>query len=48
MVDLDTDLVLAAEIYPADRGDSDTLGESIVQAQKNLIPTTARRTSRKR
>jgi transposase len=37
VVDLDTDLVLAAEIYPADRGDSDTLPESIVQAQKNLI-----------
>jgi transposase len=37
VVDLDTDLVLAAEIYPADRGDSDTLAESIVQAQKNLI-----------
>lgn len=37
VVDLDTDLVLAAEIYPADRGDSDTLAESIVQAQKNII-----------
>jgi transposase len=37
VVDLDTDLVLAAEIYPADRVDSDTLAESIVQAQKNLI-----------
>ena len=28
---------LAAEIYPADRGDSNTLRESIVHAQKNLI-----------
>jgi transposase len=37
VVDLDTDLVLAAEIYPADRGDSETLAESIVQAQKNII-----------
>lgn len=37
VVDLDTDLVLAAEIYPADRGDSDTLAESLVAAQKNVI-----------
>ena len=37
VVDLDTDLVLAAEIYLADRGDSDTLAESIVQAQRNII-----------
>jgi transposase len=37
VVDLDTNLVLAAEAYLADRGDSDTLAESIVQAQKNLI-----------
>lgn len=37
VVDLDTDLILAAEIYPADRADSDTLPESLVQAQKNVI-----------
>jgi transposase len=37
VVDLDTDLVLAAEIYPADRGDAETLPESLVQAQKNII-----------
>lgn len=37
VVDLDTDLVLAAEIYSADRGDTDTLPESLVQAQKNVI-----------
>ncbi len=35
-VDLDTDIVLDAEIYHADRGDTDTLTESVVQAQKNL------------
>ena len=27
VVDLDTDLVLAATIYPADRADTDTLAE---------------------
>jgi len=37
VVDLDTDLILAAEIYPADRADTDTLAESLVQAQKNVI-----------
>jgi transposase len=36
-VDLDTDLVLAAVIYPADQADTDTLAESIVQAQINVI-----------
>ncbi len=37
VVDLDTDLVLAATIYPADRADTDTLAESVVQAQLNVI-----------
>jgi transposase len=37
VVDLDTDLILAAEVYPADRSDTDTLAESLVQAQKNVI-----------
>jgi transposase len=37
VVDLKTDLVLAAVVYEANRGDADTLAESIVQAQKNLI-----------
>lgn len=37
VVDLKTDLVLAATIYPADRADSETLGESVVQAQLNVI-----------
>ncbi len=37
VVDLDTDLVLAAPIYSADRADTDTLAESVVQAQLNVI-----------
>jgi transposase len=37
VVDLDTDLVLCAAIYPADRTDSATLAESVVQAQLNVI-----------
>ena len=39
VIDLKTDLVLSAAIYPADQGDSNTLAESIVQAQKNVIQT---------
>jgi Transposase domain (DUF772)/Transposase DDE domain len=37
VVDLDTDLVLSATIYPADRADTETLAESVVQAQLNVI-----------
>ena len=37
VVDLKTDLVLAAVIYEANRGDAETLAESVVQAQKNII-----------
>jgi transposase len=37
VVDLDTELILAAEIYPADAADVDTIGPSISQAQDNLI-----------
>ena len=37
VVDLDTDLTLSAVIYPADRSDSETLAESVVQAQLNVI-----------
>src|SRR5271155_1198517 len=37
VVDLKTDLVLSATVYPADRADSDTLAESVVQAQLNVI-----------
>jgi transposase len=34
-VDLDSDLALAAKVQPADRGDPDTLPETLVQAQLN-------------
>jgi hypothetical protein len=37
VVDLKTDLVLAAVIYDANRGDAETLAESVVEAQKNII-----------
>lgn len=35
-VDLDTDMVVSADIYHADRGDTDTLSESLVHARKTL------------
>ena len=37
VVDLDTELILAAEVYHADTADVDTIGPSISQAQDNLI-----------
>jgi transposase len=37
VVDTKTDLVLAAVIYEANRGDAATLAESAVQAQKNIM-----------
>ncbi len=37
VVDLDTDLVLSAAIYEGTRADTDTLAESVVQAQLNVI-----------
>ena len=37
VVDLDTELILAAEIYHADAADVDTIGPSVSQAQDNLI-----------
>jgi transposase len=37
VVDLETELVLAAEVYPADQPDSATLPESTVTAQVNLM-----------
>lgn len=37
VVDLDTELILAAEIYHADTADVDTIGPSLSQAQDNLI-----------
>jgi transposase len=36
-VDLGSDMVVSAEVCSADRSDHDTLKESVVQAQKNLI-----------
>jgi transposase len=36
VVDLGTELVLAAEVYPADRGDADTLVDSVMQAALNV------------
>ena len=36
VVDLTTDLVLAAEIRPADHADTDTLVDSVMKAQENL------------
>ena len=36
VVDLDSDLVVAAEIYPADRGDTRTLTDSVMTAQIHL------------
>jgi transposase len=36
VVDLKTDLVLAAQITPADQGDSHTMADSLMQAQINL------------
>jgi transposase len=37
VVDLDTELILAAEIFPADAADVDTIGPSLSQAQDNLL-----------
>ena len=36
-VDLDTDLIMAAEIYHADQGDAATLEDSLYQTQYHLI-----------
>jgi len=36
VVDLETELVLAAEIYTADTGDTDTLVDSVMEAQTHL------------
>jgi IS5 family transposase len=36
VVDLNTELVLAAEIHPANRGDTDTLVDSVMQAKLNV------------
>ena len=36
VVDLESDLVLAAEIYAADRGDTETMVDSVLEAEINL------------
>jgi transposase len=36
-IDIDTELILAAEVYLADQGDADTIGSTISAAQDNLI-----------
>lgn len=36
VVDLENELVLAAEIYPANRADTDTLLDSVIQAELNV------------
>ena len=36
VVDLESDLILAAEIRPADQGDAQTMTDSVMQAQVNL------------
>ena len=35
-VDLETEMVVAAQIYPADLGDSETLADTVIAAQENL------------
>jgi transposase len=42
VVDLESELVLAAEIYPANRGDTDTLVDSVMQARINVDAANAR------
>jgi transposase len=36
VVDLDTDLVLAAEVYTADQGDAETMMDTVMEAQTHL------------
>lgn len=36
VVDLESELVVAAEVYPGDRADTNTLADSLLQAQVNL------------
>jgi transposase len=42
VVDLETDLVLAAEVHPANRADVDTLADSVMQAQVNVSAASER------
>ena len=36
-IDLETELILAAEVYPADESDHNTIGSSVSSAQDNVI-----------
>ncbi len=36
-IDLETELILSAEVYPADQSDGQTIGPSVTAAQNNLI-----------
>jgi len=36
-VDLETEVVLSARVYHGDRGDRDTVGETVIAAQANLV-----------
>ena len=47
-VDLDSGLVLAAAVHPADQGDQSTLVDSVLRAQVNLVRAGQRRRSRRR
>jgi IS5 family transposase len=42
VVDLENELVLAAEIYPANRADTDTLVDSVMQAELNVDASNGR------
>jgi transposase len=41
-VDLKTEMVVAAQIYPADQGDSETLGDTLIAAQENMLEAGSR------
>jgi len=41
-VDLQTEMVVAAQIYHADQGDSETLGDTLVAAQENVLEAGSR------
>jgi transposase len=41
-VDLKTEMGVAAQIYPADQGDSETLGDTLIAAQENILESGSR------
>ncbi len=46
VVDLKTELLLAATVYRGDRGDTETMVDSVVQARMNIIEAGSRQTSK--